>query len=121
MLTSAAELLHLVQPPFTFHMDAAGAKESLADALWSGQWIESVASRFEMANPALKFLFEQQTLGESDSRFAEVQGQSRWEAVMAALFRARSIRLVPIETAAMSIMWLYYRVPHSLSGVPQRI
>ena len=30
---------------------------------------------------------------------------------MAALFRARSTRLVPIKTAAMTVMWLYYRVP----------
>ena len=114
VLSGAAELLLLQQPPFVFHMDAAGAMESMADALWSNLWTESVASRFENANPALRFLFEQQTFDEDEGEatvFRELQGQSRWEAVMSALFRARSNRCVPIETAAMSVMWLYYRVP----------
>ena len=113
MLRNAGELLQLRTPPFTYHMDTDGAKASLADALWSSEWVDSVGSRFSDVNPALRFLFEQQTIdGETEpTRFRELHGQSRWEAVVSTIFRSRSQRLVPIETAAMSIMWLYYRIP----------
>ena len=114
VLASAADLLHLKQPPFMFHMDDEQAKERLVDALWSDLWTEGIASRFTDANPALRFLLEQQTVDDDqdETRFRrELQGQSRWEPVMSALFRARSQRLVPIETAALSVMALYYRVP----------
>ena len=113
LLASASELLHLQTPAFTFHMFAEGSKEALADLLWSGSWTEGLESRFCDANPALRFLLDQQLADDQDepARLRETQGQSRWEAVMSALFRARSQRLVPVETAAMSIMWLYYRIP----------
>ena len=86
---------------------------SLIDELWRGTWAPAVARRFSDANPALHGLLEQQVADEADTapRFGALQGQSRWESVMSALFRARSQKLVPIETAAMSVMWLYYRVP----------
>ena len=32
--------------------------------------------------------------------------------VLMALFRARSQKVIPLECAALSIVWLYYRVPH---------
>ena len=114
LLARAAEALQLRTPPFTFHMYEDGAKESLVDALWSSEWVEHVASRFSNANPSLRFLLQQQIVDDEPetTRFRAIQGQSRWEAVMSAIFRARSQRFVPIETAAMSVMWLYYRVPH---------
>ena len=113
VLSSAFQLLHLQTPPFTFHMDAEGSKEALVDALWSGLWTEGSGTRFSDANPALRYLLEQQVADEQEqpTRYHEQQCQSRWEAVMNALFRARSQKVVPIETAALSIMWLQYSVP----------
>ena len=112
LLSRAGELLHLTTPPLTFHMDNVGAKANLIDALWGSSWTEGISSRFSDANPALRFLLEQQTTdGEESHRFHGLQGQSRWEATMSTLLRSRSQKLVPIETAALSIMWLYYRVP----------
>ena len=119
MLSSLAELLHIKTPPLVFHSDSEGSRSQLIDALWSETWAATVASRFTDSNPALTELLEQQMVDDSDAstRFRDVQGQSRWEAVMSALFRARSQKYVPIETAAMSIMWLYYRVPKPVWSV----
>ena len=116
LLARAAEALQLRTPPFVFHMLAPEGKNMLVDALWSGAWVEQVASRFSDANPSLRHFLEQQVVDddEESTRFRALQGQSRWEAVMSAIFRARSQRFVPIETAAMSIMWLYYRVPEPI-------
>ena len=113
MLATVTELLHINTPPFVFHSDSLEARQQLIDALWAGSWTETVRSRFSDANPALRQLLEQQMAdgAETAPRFEALQGQSRWEAVMSALFRARSQKLVPIETAAMAVMWLYYRVP----------
>ena len=112
LLDRCSELLHLQTPSFAFHMDADGARESLVDALWSDLWTENVANRFTTANPALRYLLEMQHVDDQpEVAFRGLQGQSRWEAVMSAIFRARSQLFVPIETAALSIMWLYYRVP----------
>ena len=113
MLVSLAELLHIRTPPFVYNSDSVGSRQEMIDALWAGDWAESVAGRFSAANPALQHLLEKQVLDDADtlSRFGALQGQSRWEAVMSALFRARSQKMIPIETAALSIMWLYYRVP----------
>ena len=113
MLVSLAELLHIRTPPFVYNSDSVGSRQELIDALWAGNWVDSVAGRFSVANPALQLLLEKQMVDDADtsSRFGALQGQSRWEAVLSALFRARSQRMIPIETAALSIMWLYYRVP----------
>ena len=117
MLASLAELLHISTPPFVYDGDSAGSRNDLIDALWAGTWPETVADRFEKANPALHALLEQQIADSSAAgvriryRALEAGSQSRWEAVLSALFRARSQKSVPIETAAMSVMWLYYRVP----------
>ena len=113
VLVKAAELLHITTPPFVFHSDDPSSRTQLIDALWAGTWVETVARRFTDANPAMTQLLELQMVDDSDTstRFRDVQGQSCWEAVLSALFRARSKRYVPIETAAMSVMWLYYRVP----------
>ena len=113
MLANLAELLHIRTPPFVYNSDRDGSRQEMIDALWAGTWTETVADRFSTANPALQQLLEQQMVDDADdpSRFRALQGQSRWEAVLSALFRARSQKWVPIETAAMSVMWLYYRVP----------
>ena len=113
LLSRAAEALHLRAPPFTFHMNDEGSRERLVDVLWSAEWAAGIGARFSDANPALRFLFEQQLVDDEDqtTRFRALHGQSRWEAAIVALFRARSAKLVPVETAAMSVMWLYYKVP----------
>ena len=119
MLTNLAELLHIKTPPFVYHSHSEGSRIQLIDALWSGKWAATVGRRFTDSNPALTQLLEQQMVDDSDAltRFRDVQGQSRWEAVISALFRARSQKYVPIETAAMSVMWLYYRVPEPVWSV----
>ena len=116
VLIRAAEALHLRTPAFTFHMYDDGAKEKLVDMLWSSDWFTGIESRFSDANPALRFLLEQQIVDDDQetTRFRGLHGQSRWEAVIAALFRARSQRYVPVETAALSVMWLYYKVPQPI-------
>ena len=115
VLVRAAELLHIFTPPFVYNARTdPAAKISLVDALWSGNWVAGIADRFTNANPELRYLLEQQDVdGESGAPtvFRATNGQSRWEAVLSALFRARTKNNVPIETAATSIMWLYYRVP----------
>ena len=80
VLSRAAELLHISTPPLVFHSQDDGAKANLIDALWGQTWTETIASRFSDANPAFRFLMEQQTLdaAEEPSRFRELQGQSRW-------------------------------------------
>ena len=113
LLAKAAELLHITTPQFVYHSDCDDNRIKLIDALWSGTWTETVASRFSDANHALCALLDEQRVDNADesTRFRVLQGQTRWESVISALFRARSQKFVPIETAAMSIMWLYYRVP----------
>ena len=37
----------------------------------------------------------------------------RFEAVLSALFRARSQNFVPLETAALTVTFLHYQVPHA--------
>ena len=113
VLSHAAELLHISTPAHIYHSDTPAAKDALIDALWGSAWIEGITDRFSVANPALTFLFEKQRVDEAEdpTRFLSLQGRSRWEAAIAELFRARSQKWIPIETAATSIMWLYYRVP----------
>ena len=113
LLSKAAELLHLYTPPFVYNSDNEFAKMNLIDALWAGNWVTSTDRRFTESNPALHSLLNSQTLDDAETapRFEALAGQSRWEAVMSALFRARSQKVVPIETAAMSVYWLYYGVP----------
>ena len=115
VLARAAEFLRISTPPFVYNAktNEGDARAALADALWAGDWMARIANRFTASNPALQHLLEQQEVDDDDgpTAFRTLQGQSRWEAVLAALFRARSQNNVPIETAAMSITWLYYRVP----------
>ena len=113
VLTHAAELLHLSTPPLIFHADDNSAQRQLADALWGGDWISTIATRFSEANPALVYLLEAQRVDDSDTTtsFGALMGQSRWESVVSAIFRARSQKWISIETAALSVMFLHYRVP----------
>ena len=92
MLVSLAELLHIRTPPFVYNSDSVGSRQELIDALWAGNWVDSVAGRFSVANPALQLLLEKQMVDDADtsSRFGALQGQSRWEAVLSALARARA-------------------------------
>ena len=113
VLARAAEVLHLTTPSYVYDMHSEEEKLNLIDALWGTAWVESVGSRFSEANPALRYLLEEQRVDDAEAapRFRAVQGLSRWEAAIAAIFRARSSKIVTIETAAVSVMWQYYRVP----------
>jgi hypothetical protein len=119
LLSRAAEFLQITTPPFVFNAKTdPGGRLALIDALWAGTWVKEIANRFTHANPALRYLLELQEVDgdEGSTVLRALAGQSRWEAVMSALFRARSRNNVPIETAAMSIAWLYYRVPKPVWG-----
>jgi len=113
-IVKLTELLRLSTPTrFVYNMHNLKDKLDMVDALWRSEWAEGVGTLFTDANPDLTYLLEEQRLdGAADPRFRAVQGQSRWEATLVALFRARSQNIVPIATAAMSVVWLYYRVPH---------
>ena len=115
ILTRARETLELNTPVHVYHMDRREERTALIDALWSDALL-SVGSRFTDSNPQLNFLLEGQLLDGSNepTRFHQLKEQSRFEAVMSALFRARSQKVVPLETAALSVMWLYHRVPHAV-------
>ena len=110
-----AQLLHIATPRFMYHSDIPGDRTSLIDALWSCDWTEGITNRFTAANPELTFLFEAQRVNqdEAPTRFHTLQGQQRWEAVISSVFRGRSQKWIPIETAALSILWLHYRVPEA--------
>lgn len=107
-----AELLNLRSPPFTYNVDDSRQREQLIHDLWSGDY-SAIAGRFTAANPMLVNLFEEQRLDEAAEapRYRVLRGGPRFEAVLSALFRARSIKLVTLESATLAIQWLYYRVP----------
>ena len=115
LLQRAGQLLQLNSPAHVYHMDFPEQRLGLIDSLW-GDALLTLGSRFTDANPQLTELLEIQTLDDATSapQFHSLQGQSRFESVMSALFRARSQKQVPLETAALSIMWLYNRVPASV-------
>ena len=114
-ITAAAELLTIHKPAHVYNMAVASERDSLADYLWTGDYI-SAAGRFTDANPALVSLFTQQAMDEADPRADNLlrAGKSlfpRFEFVLQHLFRSRSMRTVPFETAALSIQFLHHKVP----------
>ena len=120
LVRTAAELLQLTTPAHVYSMRTDGAYEQLIDYLWTGDY-SSAAGRFTDANPSLVSLFETQSLDDMAPRPDNLRrgerglGVSffrRFEGVFRALFRARSQTNVPFETAALSVMFLQYRVPH---------
>jgi hypothetical protein len=116
LLTRAAEMLSLYTPPFVYHMDRPGDRAELIRTLWTGDY-ESAAGRFTECNPELVSFFENQCLDDTETpvRFRDAQSGTSWprfEGVISALFRARSLRAVPLETAALSVSFLHQRVPH---------
>ena len=111
MLLHASQLMALNSPKFVYDVGKAGERERLMDDLWSGEYL-SAAGQFTKANPGLDTFFTNQLLdGEDGGRMAELKVQPRFESVMAALFKARSKNIVPIEAAAMSVQLLHYRTP----------
>ena len=52
-------------------------------------------------------------VSESAPDFRERKSGGRFEAVVSALFRSRSQKYVPLETAALSVAFLHYAVPHA--------
>ena len=114
LVTTAAKLLQLHTPAHVYHMDNPAARTALMDMLWTGEYA-SAAGRFSAENPELVSIFSQQRLDGADSApdFRALQSAyPRFESVMRALFRARSQKYVPLETAALSVAFLHYTVPH---------
>lgn len=115
VVAGAAELLKLRKPPHVYHMGEPGSRAALIDALWSDA-ISEITGRFSSHNPHFVSFFEQQGIDSDEvpQRFHELQGQPRFEAVIRSLFRSRSQMFVPLETAALSVLWLYHRVPDAV-------
>ena len=96
-------------------MDNPAGRVALIDKLWSGEYL-SAAGRFSEANPELVSILTQQRLDDAEAapRFRTLQSAlPRFEAVLSTLFRARSQKFVPLETAALSLCFLHYQVPHA--------
>jgi hypothetical protein len=92
-------------------MDSPEDRMSLISALWSDEMLEA-AGRFTAVNAGLAQLFADQSLdGAEPTDFMPLESGPRFEDTIRGLFRSRSRRHVPLETAALSIQWLYYKVP----------
>ena len=114
ILSTAAKLLHLHKPAHVYHMDDQTAREALIDKLWSGEYA-SAAGRFTEANWELATMFAQQRLdgAAEPPRLGGLKSSwPRFESVLSTLFRSRSQKYVPLETAALSVAFLHYGVPH---------
>ena len=113
------KLLRLRRPAFVYHMDNADDKAAMVDMLWTGEY-ELALGRFRHANPEFINLLEQQCMVDLEAdamvpiqprRPTQLQGLPRFESVLSSVFRWRSQKLVTLETAALSIRFLHYRVP----------
>lgn len=113
------QLLRLRRPAFVYHMDKPEERYAMVDMLWSGDY-EVALGRFCRANPDFINLLEQQCMVglEADSTTAiqprrpqALNGLPRFESVLSSVFRWRSQRCVPLETAALTIRFAHYRVP----------
>ena len=110
-LRAVQECTKLATPNFVYHMDKPEERASLISALWADDLLEA-SGRFTAGNAALAQLFADQSLdGGEPTHFRLLESGPRFEDTIRALFRSRSTRLVPLETAALSIQWLYYKVP----------
>ena len=114
VLNLATRLLNIYSPPDVFHMSNPASRVAMIDKLWTGEYM-SAAGRFTAANPELVSVFTQQGLDDAEApRFRE-RGSTvpRFEPVLSALFRARSQNYVPLETAALTLTFVHYQVPHA--------
>ena len=110
-LRAVVECTQLATPANVFHMDSPEDRMSLISALWSDDILEA-AGRFTAVNAGLAQLFADQSLdGAEPTDFRLLESGPRFEDTIRGLFRSRSTRHVPLETAALSIQWLYYKVP----------
>jgi hypothetical protein len=119
-----AEVLKLRKPAFVYHTDSKEDRVALIDELWTGDYLHAIG-RFSGANLHLVDLFEQQKILELDEvtsaatvrRPEGLQSRSpRFESVISGLFRSRSQKCVTLETAALSVRFLHYRVPVPVWG-----
>ena len=114
VLKLASSLLELNTPAYVYHMDNNAARAALIDKLWTGDY-EAASGRFTEANPELVSIFSQQRIdgAEDAARFHAIQSSwPRFESVVSALFRARTQKYVPLETAALTVCFVHYQVPH---------
>lgn len=92
----------------------------MVDFLWSGEYRHAMG-RFIAANPDFLNLLEQQCMVDAEAeplvtikprRPRALNGDMpRFESVLSGIFRWRSQKLVTLETAALSIRFLHYRIP----------
>lgn len=105
---------HLVlqSPALVFHMDNPSGRNALIDALWSGEFVNSMG-RFTKMNPLLISLFE--TLSDDNPGAVPRLKDTlipRFEGVLSILTRVRSQKRIPIEHAVLSVVFLHYSVRH---------
>lgn len=128
ILLAAAELLHIRKPAFVYDMRHTEERAELIKTLWTGDYTNAIGSAAS-DNEHLDLLLQEQTLDDFgfDATDGEVEAPSfqrapralkgalpRFEGVLTLLFRARSIFLVPLFVAALSVRALHYRTPRRL-------
>ena len=114
MLANAAKVLNLYTPEGVYHMDSKDQYDDLIRDLWAGDFTKWTG-RFSRANPIQVELFENMQVDEMTPRIGKKQtAWPRFEGVLSCLFRARSQKIVPLETAALSVSFKHYHVAHVL-------
>ena len=107
-----ATLLDIFRPAGVYHADNPEDRVRLIQDLWAGKF-DTRFGRFTDANPVLVQLFEALRLDGNEWRGREKKtAWPRWEGVLSCMFRARSQKFIPLETAALSVSFLTYHVPH---------
>ena len=113
-IASIAELMNLWKPAHLYHMDEPISRNELIDFLWTGEYVSAIG-RFSAINSEIVSFFEELRLDGSTEVRRSREKTSLWprfEGVISNLFRARSQKLVPLETAALSVLFLHHQVPH---------
>ena len=112
-LSCAAGLLNFVKPAAVYHMDNPTDRETLLQTLWVGEYWPWVG-RFTQDNPALDSLFHSLKIDGEHARVKQKKAISwpRFENIFRCYIRARSQKYVPLETAALSVCFHHYKVPH---------
>eukprot|EP00322_Chrysochromulina_rotalis_P031257 CAMPEP_0115878534 /NCGR_PEP_ID=MMETSP0287-20121206/26821_1 /TAXON_ID=412157 /ORGANISM="Chrysochromulina rotalis, Strain UIO044" /LENGTH=204 /DNA_ID=CAMNT_0003334149 /DNA_START=266 /DNA_END=877 /DNA_ORIENTATION=+ len=118
--TFLSKLLRFRRPMNVYHMDSTAERKAMVDCLWTGEYTSCIG-RFTAANPDFLNLLGQQCVVDvtADATCATRPRRPdalqsiipRYEPVFMTAFRCRSQKMVPLETAALSVRFLHYRVP----------
>ena len=128
ILEATSELLRLRKPSFVYDVRQPEERAELIRTLWTGDYANAIGAAGG-ANEHVDLLLKEQTLDDFnlDDTDGEVAAPSfervpratkgawpRFDGVLTLLFRARSIFMVPLMVAALSVRALHYRTPRRL-------